>query len=41
MIDKPKLIDALLYEGLRNLYTGNLLRDAGGVITRKRQRCRD
>ena len=32
MIDKPKLIDALLYEGLRHLYTGDLLRDAGELL---------
>ena len=32
MADKQRLIDALLYEGLRHLYTGDLLYDAGIML---------
>ena len=32
MAHKQRLIDALLYEGLRHLYTGDLLYDAGTML---------
>lgn len=32
MADKQRLTDALLYEGLRHLYTGDLLYDAGIML---------
>lgn len=32
MIDKQRLTDALLYEGLRHLYNGDLLYDAGVML---------
>ena len=32
MIDKQRLIDALLYESMQQFYSGNLLQDAGTLL---------
>lgn len=32
MIDKQRLIDALLYESMRQFYSGDLLQDAGTLL---------